>query len=161
MVCLAYYIRKDTLLMMMPLESLRFWTSSFTSEMFMFFPLCVHQMLFTSQKGSLAICSIWAFSVFLQCESSRRKSSFHFYFPSFFVLLLKEGSGRIFAILMSITLPFFLDSQVAICHWCTRKQGMPRIYQKVGDEPYDVWQRLSRRLLVEMVSIEHKSQKWE
>ena len=22
---------------------------------------------------------------------------------------------------------------------------MPRIYQKVGDEPYDVWQRLSRR----------------
>ena len=108
MVCLAYYIRKDTLLMMMPLESLRFWTSSFTSEMFMFFPLCVHQMLFTSQKGSLAICSIWAFSVFLQCESSRRKSSFHFYFPSFFVLLLKEGSGRIFAILMSITLPFFL-----------------------------------------------------
>lgn len=108
MVCLlAYYIRKDTSDDdASGEESLRFWTSSFTSEMFMFFPLCVHQMLFTSQKGSLAICSIWAFSVFLQCESSSllsRKAAF----TSFFVLLLKEGSGRIFAILMSITLPFF------------------------------------------------------
>ena len=45
--------------------------------MFMFFPLG-HQMLFTSQKGSLAICSIWAFSVFLQM--SKESYCFHFFF---------------------------------------------------------------------------------